>query len=67
MKTGKISVHSLQDEKRKPYVECIDPLGIRKGSALLYRLGQHTMFLSFVMMSTDGVANMKSKTLCAKQ
>jgi hypothetical protein len=64
MKTGKIPFHSLQDDKRNPYVECIDPLGIAKGSELLYRLGQHTMFLSFMMMSIDGITNMKSKTLC---
>jgi len=64
MKTGKISVHNLN--KRKPYIECIDPLGSPKGSALLYRLGQHTMFLSFMMMSIDGIANMKSKALCDK-
>jgi hypothetical protein len=67
MKTGKISVHSLQDDKRKPYVGCIDQLGIPKGRALLYRLGQHTMLLSFIVISIDGTANMKSKTLCDEQ
>jgi len=46
-------------KEKKPYAEFIDPLGIPKGNALLYRLGQHTIFLSFVMMSIDGMANMK--------
>jgi len=66
MKIRKISVHSLQDDKSKPYVDCIDPSGIQKGSALLYRLGQHTMFLSLMKTSIDGIANMKSKALCDK-